>query len=165
MSDRINPERTVPGKVIVLPMLVFSAAVISIAAYWLFTQPKSPPAPPPSIAALPFDSPDRNLGETVARSVLEKLTGVPGFTVTPTEQSFPAAGSDAKAVGTRLNVRSVLEGSIAQTGDRVTVKARLINSSDGFALWSQQYDRNASDLPAIESEIAQSIMKTLGLKR
>ncbi len=161
-----NPrERTIPGRLIVLPMLVFAAAVISIAAYWLFSQPRSAPAPPPSIVVLPFDATDAQLGERAAVAIMADLGGIPGFEVIPREQAFPIKGSDPQEILKKLNARSVLEGSIAQSGDRVQVTARLINTSDAFQLWSQSYDRAATDLTAIEQAIAEGVIKTLGLKR
>lgn len=165
MNGDARRERTIPGRVIVLPMLVFAAAVVSIAAYWLFSQPRSAPAPPPSIAVLPFDAPDAKAGERVALAIMEKLGGIPGFEILPRDQAFPAKGADIRVIGERLNVRSVLEGAIQQTGDRIQVTARLINTSDAFQLWAQKYDRETKDLPAIEDEIARGVMNTLGLKR
>lgn len=165
MNDDVRRERTIPGRVIVLPMLVFAAAVVSIAAYWLFSQPRSAPAPPPSIAVLPFDAPDKKSGEQVALAIMEKLGGIPGFEVLPRDQAFPAKDADIRVIGQRLNVRSVLEGAVQLSGDRVQVAARLINTSDAFQLWAQKYDREAQELPAIEDEIARGVMSTLGLKR
>jgi TolB-like protein len=156
-------ERTIPGRLIVLPMLVFAGAVISIAAYWLFSQPRSRPAPPPSIAVLPFDSADKQLGEREALGVMEKLAGIPGFEVLPRDDAFPAKGADVKVIGERLNVRSILEGSIQQSGDRFQVTARLINTSDAFQFWSKTFD--ATDLSTINQEVAKSVMETLDLKR
>lgn len=164
VSENRREERTIPGRLIVLPMIVFAAAVISIAAYWLFSQPRSRPAPPPSIAVLPFDAKTKDLGESVALGVMKDLEGIPGFEVLPRDDAFPAKGADPQVIGERLNVRSVLDGSIEQTGDRVRVTARLINTSDAFQFWSQSYDRDAKDLPAVEQEIAQRVISTLGLK-
>lgn len=146
---------------IVLPMLVFAAAVISIAAYWLFAHRTTKLAPPPSIAVLPFASPDKQLGEQIALGVMRKLSGIPGYTVTPREQAFPALGSAPKAIGDRLNVRDVLEGSVEKSGDGVKVTARLINTSDEFQFWS----KNLSGAPdTVEDEIAKAVMETRELK-
>jgi len=161
MSDDYGMSSTVPGRVIVLPMIVFAAAVISIAGYWLFSQPRRRPAPPPSIAVLPFDAPDRETGRQIALGIMEKLSGIPDFHVAPREDAFPAKGADVRVIGERLNVRDVLDGSIDASG-RVT--ARLINTSDGFQFWSRTYDSHAQDLAAIEDQIAQAVIATRGLK-
>jgi TolB-like protein len=156
-------ERTIPGRLIVLPMLVFAAAVISIAVYWLFSHPLRTPAPPPSIAVLPFDSPDKALGEHAAEGVMQELTGIPGFEVVPRDQSFPAKGADVRVIGERLNVRSVLDGSVEQADGRVRASAHLINTSDAFEFWKKNFE--APDLATLDSQIARAVMETLGLKK
>jgi TolB-like protein len=157
-------ERTIPGRLVVLPMLVFAATVISIAIYWLLSQPRGAPPPPPSIVILPFSSADAQLGEKIALGVMEGLSGIQGFTVIPREKAFPEKGSDAEAIGKKLNVRTVLDGSVEQNGDRVHVTARLINTSDDYQFWSRNYDRGMGDLVVVETEIALAAMETLGLK-
>lgn len=156
-------ERTIPGRLIVLPMLVFAAAVISIAIYWLLTHQRGAFAPPPSIAVLPFDSPDKALGERAAEGVMQELSGIPGFEVVPRDQSLPAKGADVRVIGERLNVRSVLEGSVEQTQGRVRATARLINTSDAFEFWKKSFE--APDLGALDEQIARAVMETLGLKK
>lgn len=162
LPERAPPERTIPGRMIVLPMLVFAAAVVSISAYWLFSHRTTTPAPPPSIAVMPFDSKDPQLGEQIALGVMQKLSGIPGYTVAARDQAFAANGSAPKAIGARLNVRDVLQGSIEPSGDQVKATARLINTSDEFQFWSKVY---TGSLPMVEDEIAKAVMETRDLKR
>ena len=70
MNTDARPERTIPGPVIVLPVVVFAAAIVSISAYWLFSKAHSAPGPPPSVAVLPFEG-DR-LGDGIAAQIIAK---------------------------------------------------------------------------------------------
>jgi TolB-like protein len=123
---------TVSGRVIVITILAISAIVVSIAAMMLFGHPRGRIAPPPSIAVLPLTG---DAGGTVAQQIIEALKTIPKFEVKD------AAGLDRidlKRLGEKLNVRTLLDGSVDQS--HVTIK--LINASDEFELWSHSYDRD-----------------------
>lgn len=73
-------------------------------------------------------------------------------------------GGDVREIGRRLNVAHILEGSVRRDGGRLRVTAQLIRASDGFHVWSQNYDRPMSDAVSIQEEIAVAIahsMKTV----
>ena len=71
--------------------------------------------------------------------------------------SFKGKQVDLRIVGEQLNVRTVLEGSVRRADDRLRITAQLVNSADGYHMWSQRYDREMRDAFAIQDEIARSI--------
>jgi len=75
--------------------------------------------------------------------------------------SFKGKSVDLRTVGQQLNVRTLLEGSVRRSGDRLRVSAQLVNAADGYHLWSRQYDRELKDLFAIQEEIAHLIAQSL----
>src|SRR4029077_16506336 len=80
--------------------------------------------------------------------------------------SFQFRGKDVEIaeVGRRLNVEHLLEGSVRRAGNRVRVTAQLIKVADGFHLWSERYDREMTDIFAIQDEITQAIAAALRIR-
>ncbi|NIR45841.1 MAG: hypothetical protein GWN99_12890 [Gemmatimonadetes bacterium] len=68
-----------------------------------------------------------------------------------------------REIGRALNVETVLEGSVRKAGDRVRITAQLIDVSDGYHIWSQEYDRRLDDIFAVQDELARSIVDALAL--
>jgi serine/threonine-protein kinase len=66
-----------------------------------------------------------------------------------------------RAIGTQLNVGVVLEGSVAKAGNQVRITAQLINTADGYRLWSDSYDRELQDIFAVRSQVAETVAKAL----
>ena len=137
----------------------------AVCATWLFSRPKSAPAPPPSIALLIVDSTPGRAGDGIAAQLTDTLDRVPGYYVAP-RAAVDARKSeeDAAKIGRELNVRSVLECGLTPSGDHIHITARLINTSDGFAFWTQTYDPDPKDLSTVAAKIAQSIAASLQLK-
>jgi adenylate cyclase len=75
--------------------------------------------------------------------------------------SFKGKHVDLRTIGEQLNVRTVLEGSVRRSGNRLRITAQLVNATDGYHLWSQRYDREMQDMFAIQEEIAASIVQRL----
>lgn len=73
-------------------------------------------------------------------------------------REFPG---DIRSLGQKLNAELIVEGTLRQTGDSLRITAQLINTEDGYHLCSGRWDRPASDLPAVQDEIATAIVKTL----
>jgi eukaryotic-like serine/threonine-protein kinase len=150
--------------------------VIGLAAWaWLHrraVQKTAPPAQiPPSIAVLPFAdmSPAKDqeyFADGLAEELLNDLAKIPELRVTARTSSFQFKGKDEdpRVIGAKLNVGSVLEGSVRKQGDRLRITAELINAADGFHLWSETYDRNLKDVFAVQEEIARSVAGSLKLK-
>ncbi len=124
-----------------------------------------------SIAVLPFanmsaDKENEYFGDGLAEEIINVLAQVPSMKVTGRTSSFFFRGKDIEfgEIGRRLNVDHILEGSIRKAGNRLRVSAQLIKVNDGFHLWSERYDREMTDLFAIQDEITQSIAGALRIK-
>ncbi len=112
----------------------------------------------PSIAILPFAnmSPDPEndyFGDGLAEELANALAQLPQLRVAARTSAFQFRGkdSDIREIGTKLNVGTVLEGSVRKAGNRLRVTAQLISVSDGFHLWSDRYDREMEDVFAVWS--------------
>ena len=125
----------------------------------------------PSIAVLPFDnmSADKTseyFSDGLAEEIIHALAQVPGLNVAGRTSSFFFRGKDVEfgEIGRKLNVEHILEGSVRQAGNRVRVTAQLIKVADGFHLWSERYDREMTDIFAIQDEITHAIAMALRMK-
>ncbi len=147
-----------------------SALALGAAGWWAVrtVDPGAAFAPSgSSIGVLPFAdlSPGGDqayLGDGLAEEILNILAGVDGLQVAARTSSFAfRENDDVRAIGSRLDVAYVLEGSVRRSGDDVRVTAQLIDSETGFHLWSETYDREVDDLFALQDEIARSIAEAL----
>jgi len=125
----------------------------------------------PSIAVLPFanlsaDKENEYFGDGLAEEVVNALAQVPGLQVAGRTSSFRFRGQDLDLteVGRRLSVDHLLEGSVRKAGNRVRVTAQLIKVADGFHVWSDRYDRELTDIFAIQDEITQAIASALRIR-
>ena len=123
---------------------------------------------PPSVAVLPFVdlSPDKDqeyFSDGLAEELLDSLTKVQGLRVAARTSAFQFKGrnEDLRVIGQKLNVSTVLEGSVRKQGGRVRISAQLIQVSDGLHLWSESYDRNLTDIFAVQEEIARAVAVSL----
>jgi serine/threonine-protein kinase len=125
-------------------------------------------APVPAIAVLPFtnmseDKEDEYFSDGLTEEVINALTKIPGLRVTARTSSFAFRGKeqDIREIGARLAVDKILEGSVRRAGNRIRVTAQLINVSDACHLWSERYEREITDVFAIQDEISQVIADKL----
>jgi eukaryotic-like serine/threonine-protein kinase len=140
------------------------------ATFWL-ARAKKAPAPSritPSIAVLPFadlsqEKDQEYFSDGLAEELLNSLVKVQGLHVAARTSSFQFKGrnEDLRGIGQKLNVATVLEGSVRKQGQRARISAQLIQVSDGFHLWSETYDRDLTDIFAVQEEIAQSVAGSL----
>ena len=121
-----------------------------------------------SIAVLPFAdmSAARDQDyfcEGVAEGILNALARVRTFRVASRTSSFlfKNVELDAQGIGKRLNVESVLEGSVRKAGNRLRITVQLIDAGNGYHLWSGQYDRENSDIFAVQDDIAEQVVESL----
>jgi adenylate cyclase len=143
-----------------------------------FAAPVETPAPAPAapvasqprdaaIAVLPFTdmSPERDqdyLCEGLAEELIDALTHVEGLRVAARTSAFQFRGDhDLREVGRRLNVDSLLEGSVRKSGDRLRVTVQLIDVESGFHKWSEKFERDAGDVFAMQDEIAEKVATLL----
>jgi serine/threonine protein kinase/Tfp pilus assembly protein PilF len=121
-----------------------------------------------SIAVLPLvnlsGSPDADyFGDGLAEELISMLMGVDGLRVAARTSSFRFRGDgiDVRGVGQQLKVSSILEGSVRKSGNKLRITVTLVNVADGFCLWSAKYDREMSDIFAIQDEISHAIVAAL----
>jgi len=146
-------------------------------AFWLGEKrPKgSPPAPTvstiPSIAVLPFAdlSPGKDqeyFTDGLTEELMNALAKIPELRVTGRTSSFQFKGrnEDLREIGQKLNVTTLLEGSVRKAGNHVRITAQLVKVADGFHLWSETYDRQLDDVFAVQDEIARSVASALKLR-
>ena len=122
----------------------------------------------PSIAVLPFLdlSPGKDqqyFCEGVAEEILNALTRIRDLNVAARSSSFQfsSQAGDVKAIGRKLGVTAILEGSVRKSGRRLRVTAQLVNVVNGYHIWSREFDEDLEDVFAIQDEIAASIAGAL----
>jgi serine/threonine protein kinase/tetratricopeptide (TPR) repeat protein len=125
----------------------------------------------PSIAVLPFvnmsdDKSQDYFSDGLADDILNDLVKIRGLRVVARTSSFQFKGKneDLRTVGEKLNVGVVLEGSVRKQGNKVRITAQLIKASDGFHMWSETYDRDLTDIFAVQDDIARSVAGSLKVK-
>jgi serine/threonine protein kinase/Tfp pilus assembly protein PilF len=132
--------------------------------------PESAPAQsgPPSVAVLPFVdmSPAKDqeyLGDGIAEELINALVRVRDLRVVARTSAFAFKGAkvDVREIGYKLNVDTVLEGSVRTFGNHLRVTAQLISVADGFHLWSERFDRELVDVFAIQDEISLALVAKL----
>jgi non-specific serine/threonine protein kinase len=122
----------------------------------------------PSMAVLPFrnlssDPENEYFSDGLAEELINVLSKVDGLHVASRTSAFAFKNKseDVRKIGEQLNVRTVLEGSVRKSGQRLRISAQLVNVADGFQLWSETFNRELKDVFEIQDEIAQSIAKAL----
>ena len=134
---------------------------------WMQAEPRDEPE---SVAVLPFlnlaGAPaDQYFGDGLADDVINALVRIPGLRVTARTSSFAFTdrGQDVRQIGAKLRATWLIEGSVRRDRGRVRVSAQLINTDSGYHAWSECYDRELTDIFAIQDEIAGSIALALKL--
>jgi serine/threonine protein kinase/Tfp pilus assembly protein PilF len=122
----------------------------------------------PSIAVLPFvnmsaDKENEYFSDGLAEEILNLLAKISGLKVIARTSSFAFRGKeqDITQIAQTLRAENILEGSVRRAGNRIRVTAQLIQASDGSHLWSERYDRDMTDVFAIQDEIAKAISEAL----
>ena len=125
----------------------------------------------PSIAVLPFtnisaDPEQVYFCDGLAEDLINGLAQLEGLRVVARTSAFQFRGKDLdlRDVGRTLNVKTVLEGSVRRSGNRLRVAAQLINAADGYHLWSERFDRTMEDVFALQDEIARTVVEKLRVK-
>src|SRR5437763_1725903 len=141
----------------------------------------APVGPPPtgsatpekSIAVLPFvnmsgNKDDEYLSDGMTEELINVLAKVPGLRVPGRTSCFAFKGKNEedifRKVGDQLHVGTVLEGSVRKAGDKLRVTAQLINVSDGYHLWSKDYDGDVKDILNFQSNVAEQVVQALQVK-
>jgi serine/threonine protein kinase/Flp pilus assembly protein TadD len=121
-----------------------------------------------SIAVLPFNNMSSDpegdfFADGIAEEIINALSKIKALKVSSRTSSFTFKGKneDIREIGRRLQVSTILEGSVRKAGKRLRLTAQLINASDNAQLWAERYDRELEDVFAIQDEIASSIVAAL----
>ena len=171
-----GPARWSPGVAGITLVLLLAP----IATWWFVAHPSGPlPSRqadmplsiPLSIAVLPFadmsQAGDQEyFSDGLADELLDQLSKLPQLRVAGRTSSFSFRGKsdDVASIGRKLNVANVLEGSVRKSGQRIRITVQLIDVANGFHLWSETYDRQLTDLFAVQDEITRSVVAALKLK-
>lgn len=121
-----------------------------------------------SVAVLPFanfspDPENEYFSDGITEEIINSLVRVKGLQVASRTSvfAFKNTQKDIRQIGKELNVATILEGSVRQAGNRVRVTAQLINTDDGFHVWSENFDREMKDIFGVQDEISQKIANKL----
>jgi TolB-like protein/tetratricopeptide (TPR) repeat protein len=155
--------------------LAGAATIVAIAAFWVHAPSLSRPGAvdAASIAVLPFqdlsggrDKEGEILSDGLTEELIESLARIPHLRVVARSSAFSYRGRnvDIRKAGLEMSVRNILEGSIRISNGRVRIVARLEDTTNGFQLWSQSFDRKFDDILAVQDQISTAIMQSLGIQ-
>ena len=156
---------------IAVPAGVVAAVVMGAFVVWNYYGGSKAPQPlpdQPSIAVLPFvnlsDDPEQEtLADGITEDIITDLSRFPDMIVIARHSVSTYKGKPVKVqqVSQELGVRYVLEGSVQKAGNRVRISAQLVDATTGHQLWADRYDREYTDVFALQDEITQKIAWTL----
>lgn len=152
--------------------LLLALALLLAGVAWLAVGWRALPRPAEaSIAVLPFvdlseQQDQRHFAEGLSEQLLDGLAHLPRLRVASRTSSFAYRDRavDIATIGRELKVATVLEGSVRKSKDRLRVTVQLIDSADGFHRWSRTYDRQATELFAMQDEITRAVVGALQLE-
>ena len=180
-TENVSPNEIIPQ----WSARKFAAMIVSIAllaaTLFVFQMRRSksvspkPPATPTvsekSIAVLPLvntsgDPTNEYFSDGLSEELIAVLAKIPDLKVIGRGSSFLFKGkSDGSgAIGQKLGVAHLIEGSVRKQGERVRIVAELINAVDGRSIWSETYDRELRDVFAVQEEIAKSVAEQMKVK-
>jgi len=177
--ERTPPSPSIARRGWIAPLLIgvgVLAAAPGLIYYFLVRRP--PPVPVaaqeaagPSIAVLPLlnlsHDPDQDyFADGLAEELLDLLAKVPGLHVAARTSAFSFKGKneDVRSIAAKLQVSTILEGSVRKAGEQVRITTQLISAVNGYHLWSETYDRKLTDVFAVQDEIAKAVVGALKLK-
>ncbi len=171
LEKDIDPEQSiahVTGRrldFLVISLLIAAVILFAYDKWWMSGPPEK------SIAVLPFmnmsnDPEQEFFSDGISEEQLNVLAKIPGLRVVARSSSFQFKGEnrDIIDIGQQLNVAHVLEGSVRRAGSQLRITAQLIDTRDGFHLWSETYDRELANIFAVQDEIATAIGNVLKVK-
>src|SRR5213594_4716615 len=170
---RATPTLAVPGshRRRNIVMLVATGVVISAAAGFFLLPRVSAHKCDKSIAVLPFENPSDEkenayFADGVQDDVLTNLSKVGDLKVISRTSVMPYRGkrSNVREIGKALGVATILEGSVRRIGNRVRVNVQLIKAENDEHMWAEDYDRDLTDVFAIQTDLAQNIVRELQAK-
>lgn len=152
-------------------LAVSTLALLSMVALRFYFRPsRAATTQGHTIAVLPFTdmSPTKDqeyFSDGLSEELITNLSRTPGLRVSARTSSFQFKGGaqDVRVIGRKLNVETILEGGVRKEGSRVRITVQLINTADGFHIWSEVYDRELKDIFAVQEEIGTAVAEALKL--
>ncbi len=145
--------------------------ILLAAAGWFYKSREARGEPIDSIAVLPFTNANGNpdseyLSDGITESLINTLSQLPHLKVMSRDSAFMYKGKDedARTVGKALKVRAVLKGRVMQRGDDLEISAELVDARDDSHIWGQQYSRKASDIFALQGDLAKEMTSMLQMR-
>jgi TolB-like protein/DNA-binding winged helix-turn-helix (wHTH) protein/Flp pilus assembly protein TadD len=170
LPDTSNRRRSLKWAVAV-PMAVIATAAIVVYLSFFRSRHPTRASNDTSLAVLPFAdlSPGKDqeyFSDGLTEELISNLAKTPGLKVVARSSAFQFKGKneDLRVVGKKLGVATVLEGSIRKEGERIRITTALTKVDDGFQLWSETYDREATNIFSTEDEIAHAVTAALRVK-
>ncbi len=152
----------------IIAMMAIAILYLVVDNYVLDDRPIEIAVDERSIAVLPFvplsnDDSDSYFGKGIAEELLNALAQFPDLRVAARTSAFSFEGKDIdlREIGDTLGVAHVLEGSVRRSGERLRVTAKLNRTADGLQLWSESYERELTDIFAIQDEIVSELSRVL----
>jgi serine/threonine protein kinase/tetratricopeptide (TPR) repeat protein len=168
------PQSPVGPRYAVRPWGIAAAGLVAVLAVagWFFYRSRANGGDSiDSVAVLPFvnASADPNteyLSDGITESLINSLSMLPHLKVMSRDSAFMYKGkdTDAKTVGQTLGVRAVLKGRVMQRGDDLEISAELVDARDDSHIWGQQYSRKASDIFALQGDLAKEMTSMLRMR-
>ena len=171
----VEPEKTIPDVATAPDRLLrwqFAAALLGIvavvvAAWWWYQRQRAPI----SIAVLPLTNLSQNPGDEyfadgLTDQLIQDLSIIDGLAVRSQTSSFALKGKrrNIREAGQLLNAEYILEGSVVRAGQELRINTQLVRVRDDFPVWSSHYQRQMTDILAIQDEISHGIVNSLRLK-
>ena len=167
-SSRRRGKRSVRKRVLIGGAIVATVTILALLA--LLLPASRDPDTMKSVAVLPFQNlsdnkQDEYFSDGMTDELITALAKIEGLRVTGRTSAFLFKGKqeDVRQISEQLNVATVLEGSVRRVGNRVRISAQLINSTNGFTLWADVYERQMDDIFALQDEITRRIVDVLRL--
>ncbi len=177
-----RPERA--KKKWILPFVIVTAIIVTSIVWYFFQSTMKPGIEPasienmalplpdlPSIAVLPFDNMSDDpkqefLSDGITENIITALSKVPRLFVIARNSTSTYKGKPVKVkqVSEELGVQYVLEGSVQRSADRIRITAQLIDALKGHHLWAERYDRDLTEIFALQDEITLKILKAIQVK-
>lgn len=171
-SASITPHTSKRLNGMIIGVLALAVVVLLVDKIWLSgsstTEVTSTMTVEKSVAVLPFSDLSQGqdqewFADGLAEEILNALARTPDLLISARTSTFAYKGTDKDipTIAKELGVAHVLEGSVRRAGERIRVTAQLIRAADGFHLWSQNYDRDSTDIIEIQEDLAIQIANAL----
>lgn len=164
--DRTTKTASKKYRILAGAVGIILIAALGVGSYFYYWRPSSRQID--SIAVMPFVNESGNsdidyLSDGMTETLINTLTQLPNLKVKPRSSAFRYKGreSDARTIGSELNVRAILNGRLVQRGNDITLFLSLIDTGTEDQIWGKQYRRNLANLLTLQTEVARDVSESL----